>query len=402
MFKPKDNAGFVLLCDRKGVLQKLLYDELHIGKQLAFGKSFLQLIDVESVKTARKFIDALPTDKPVFDIALWFPFDGKRMFMQFAAYAYEDDFVIVGAKSKIDVIRICHKLLQWHFEDIEAKRHALTVNDRVAADREAELLTHVNELKREMIVLQAELHEKTEALRPAYSNVQLKAAGQQLDELRASVKQLKTELAAQTQLVYTLQCTQEDWQAAFHFTPTALCIVSLPDGKFVAANDHFRRLSGYTREQLRGLLLTNLLSLESLDGSANGDPHATPPSEFDAYVQMRAKDKPIRSVRACLQNLSFDGQPCMLVSVHELNMLQVLQLNPPSPAPADEPSSAAATEGNADNKSAPDADIASTTHAEIDEFLQRVSAQLEQSYAQLIAQAVTLRERASLLESETA
>lgn len=80
-------AGIALVYTFQGTLVRVLRDDLGLGKRVALGQEFSQLVDHGSVDKAGRFLAALQANQAAFDWELYIPIGSEAISLHFAGSA---------------------------------------------------------------------------------------------------------------------------------------------------------------------------------------------------------------------------------------------------------------------------------------------------------------------------
>lgn len=119
--------------------------------------------------------------------------------------------------------------------------------------------------------------------------------------------------------VERLKTSEERFQKLFRWTPTASCVTTLAEGRFIDANEAFERRYGYTRTELMGQTATDLgfwenpqerkRLVEQLQGGG---------SVRGALSRFRAKSGEFKASLYSAEMIQLDGQTCLLAVFDDL------------------------------------------------------------------------------------
>ncbi|MGE5421649.1 MAG: PocR ligand-binding domain-containing protein, partial [Ignavibacteriales bacterium] len=121
------------------------------------------------------------------------------------------------------------------------------------------------------------------------------------------------DITESTKMQEALRLSEEQFSKAFNLSPNAESISSLIDGRFIAVNDSFCNIVGYTREEIMGS------TSESLDVWLNKSDRQfvrhmiltdQPIKDMEIYFQRKAVESWIGLYSAV--KLIIDGEPCLL------------------------------------------------------------------------------------------
>jgi PAS domain S-box-containing protein len=123
----------------------------------------------------------------------------------------------------------------------------------------------------------------------------------------------------QDRLIEDLTQSQQHFQALFNWTPSAVGISTVAEGRFCIVNDGFSRLTGYTREEVIGRTTLELgLWADPLE-------RATVLREIreQGYLHnqeglLRTKSGEIRSLMVSVDSIQLGSTPCLIYLAHDI------------------------------------------------------------------------------------
>jgi two-component system, cell cycle sensor histidine kinase and response regulator CckA len=134
---------------------------------------------------------------------------------------------------------------------------------------------------------------------------------QLLDESRAATDQV---IAAN----HSLQRSEERFSKVFHFSPVAIGIAALADGRFIDVNQHFVELTGHPHDEIVGG------STSGLDVWSDAETRASIIQTLHKHQPIRdmeatchARDGAIRQVLFSAELIDLSGKPCALVMFYD-------------------------------------------------------------------------------------
>jgi len=123
----------------------------------------------------------------------------------------------------------------------------------------------------------------------------------------------------QDRLIEDLTQSQQHFQTLFNWTPSAVGISTVAEGRFCNVNDGFSRLTGYTREEVIGRTTLELgLWVDPLE-------RATVLREIleQGYLHnqeglLRTKSGEIRSLMVSVDSIQLGSTPCLIYQAHDI------------------------------------------------------------------------------------
>lgn len=108
---------------------------------------------------------------------------------------------------------------------------------------------------------------------------------------------------------------EERFTKAFEASPIALCITDLQTGRFIAANNSFVEVLGFSREEMKGKTTVELNIWLTPQDRENTIPKLVSGQKRSELVQLRAKNGEIRHVRVFAELINWAGESGMLTSM---------------------------------------------------------------------------------------
>ena len=167
---PPPGSGIVVLCDRQGIIEKVVHDGLGLTSRLAVGQPFAATIGVHGghplereVELAERFMETLRDSGYAFGWEIQVPVQGNLMVLNFIGGATNDGVLIVGKVAHSGGSRLIEELMRINNEtlnDLRAtvKQAALSSQARIANDDQ--LLAELSLANNEVITAQRELAKK--------------------------------------------------------------------------------------------------------------------------------------------------------------------------------------------------------------------------------------------------
>jgi PAS domain S-box-containing protein len=116
-----------------------------------------------------------------------------------------------------------------------------------------------------------------------------------------------------------LQLSKQDFSRAFLSSPTAVCINTVAEGRFLDVNDAWERVAGYPREEVIGRTTLELqVWAETKDREelrrliAAGRPVSAREARF------RRKDGALLETLLSVERIGFGGEPCLISTIIDI------------------------------------------------------------------------------------
>jgi two-component system, OmpR family, sensor kinase len=163
----KNPLGLVLLCDEKGVIEKVIRDDFKISDENTTGKTFSSFFSKESVPKALDFILSVKKNSVVFDYSLTARVDNDLFPLYFTGFFVDQKVWVVGAATPSSSLKFINQLQQINNEQANYIR-SLVKNNYSLQENQPEndnrLLDELSHLNNELINLQRELSKKNAEL----------------------------------------------------------------------------------------------------------------------------------------------------------------------------------------------------------------------------------------------
>jgi PAS domain S-box-containing protein len=123
----------------------------------------------------------------------------------------------------------------------------------------------------------------------------------------------------QARLVEDLSRSQQHFQALFNWTPSAVGISTLTEGRFIDVNEGFSRLTGYTREEVIGRTTLELgLWVDPSERAIVLREMQEQGYLHNREGRLRTKSGEIRSLMVSLHSIQLGSTPCLIYLGHDI------------------------------------------------------------------------------------
>ena len=123
----------------------------------------------------------------------------------------------------------------------------------------------------------------------------------------------------QTRLIEDLTRSQQHFQSLFNWTPSAVGISTVAEGRFIDVNEGFSRLTGYTREEVIGRTTLELgLWADPSERAIVLQELQKQGSLHNREGRLRTKSGEIRSLMISLHPIQLGSTPCLIYLGHDI------------------------------------------------------------------------------------
>lgn len=161
------SEGFAVLCDRQGNVRHLLHDSIGIESGVEAGCPFTRLIERQSMRKALSMLVELRREGAAFDWELAVPWDGGTIVLHFAGLQVNGDILIVGSRSRVEVMAFYEDLMKINNEQMNTLRRLSKARVEVSRQRDRQdqdVYEELSRLNNELVNLQRELSQKNARL----------------------------------------------------------------------------------------------------------------------------------------------------------------------------------------------------------------------------------------------
>lgn len=165
--KDKKTLGLVLLCDEKGVIEKVIRDDFEISGENTARKIFSSFFKKESVPKALDFILSVKRNSVVFDYSLTAKGGDDAFPLYFTGFFVDQKVWVVGAATPSSSLKFINQLQQINNEQANYIRSLVKNNYSFQENQtknDERLLDELSHLNNELINLQRELSKKNAEL----------------------------------------------------------------------------------------------------------------------------------------------------------------------------------------------------------------------------------------------
>ncbi len=152
--------GLALLCDRAGVIQKILCDDIFTASPLRAEHAFAEWVDWGSREKLNYMLAEVNAHGSAFDWELNVPIQGQLRTLYFLGVLYGASVLMVATRNRDGILQFYDELMRINNEQFNALRSALkdqTVWTLTQDQRDNGLYDELSRLNNELITLQREL-----------------------------------------------------------------------------------------------------------------------------------------------------------------------------------------------------------------------------------------------------
>jgi len=179
-------SGIVLLCDEKGLILKVIHDDIGLIQTNPVGKLFAHFVDAESLAKSLDFLLEIKTKKLAFNCPISLKTGQSLIKLGFTGALLDEKLFIIGQGNSSETIEFVDWLQQINNEQANEIRHLYKKATKTSANSQTSDATVFDELSRlnnELINLQRELSKKNMELEKL-NNLKTKFLGMASHDLR--------------------------------------------------------------------------------------------------------------------------------------------------------------------------------------------------------------------------
>ncbi len=167
MKTPPEDRGLALLCDARGLVVRLLRDDINLAPRVPVGSPLVDLVDPAVRRKVSLFLGELLLQQATYDWEITVPVDGIPVLLHFAGARVDDGFLVVVARSRNGLTHINEELMLINNEQTNALRSALkelSLRQRQNPAEATGLYDDLSRVNNELANLQRELARKNAEL----------------------------------------------------------------------------------------------------------------------------------------------------------------------------------------------------------------------------------------------
>ncbi|MBX3331248.1 MAG: PAS domain S-box protein [Nitrospira sp.] len=133
------------------------------------------------------------------------------------------------------------------------------------------------------------------------------------------ITERKRDEQAKSLLIKNLSRSQQHFQTLFNWTPSAVGISTVAEGRFLDVNDAFSRLTGYKREEMIGRTTVELgLWADPSERATVIRELQEQGSLHNREGLLRTKSGEIRALMVSVDSIQFEATPCLIYLAHDI------------------------------------------------------------------------------------
>ncbi len=160
--------GIAVLCDKDGLLKRILRDDLHIGGAISPDRSLMSLIQAGDRSKLEQFVAEIKAHRAAFGWELNLQVGETVTPLYFAGSRVENQLLLVGMVSHAGLaVHFYEELMRINNEQLNSLRNALkelSLQSRTQAGRDQQLYDELTRLNNELVTTQRELAKKNTEL----------------------------------------------------------------------------------------------------------------------------------------------------------------------------------------------------------------------------------------------
>lgn len=153
-------TGLAWVCDRAGVIQHILWDDLSSTAADALGQTVIDRVDADSRDKAGYLLAEIQTQGAAFDWELNVPVGSRVVMLHFSGVTNGDSLVLLAARNRNDLVQLSEELMRVNNEQVNALRAVIkdqTAQALIQDNRDHGVYDELTRLNNDLIGLQREL-----------------------------------------------------------------------------------------------------------------------------------------------------------------------------------------------------------------------------------------------------
>jgi two-component system, OmpR family, sensor kinase len=160
-------GGAALLCDRDGVVLRVIHDDLGATGQVQPGRTFMTLLDAASLGKAMAFLQTVRSQGAAYDWEMNARLGQELVTLHFAGGSLGESILIAASRSRNGAARLYEELMRINNDQANALRAALkegSLAPRTGAEQSTGAYDELARLNNELLTLQRELAKRNHEL----------------------------------------------------------------------------------------------------------------------------------------------------------------------------------------------------------------------------------------------
>jgi C4-dicarboxylate-specific signal transduction histidine kinase len=190
-------SGIALRCDEGGTIRSVVHDKLGLTDRCEPGRPFIAVVDDGSLEKARYFLNAVREDGAAFDWEMNVPLTEQIATLHFAGTWVDGDLLIIGAKSRNEVVELYEELMRIQNEQMNTLRAVVKdqmMLSQTATERDTNVYEELTRLNNELANAQRELAQRNARLERMETELQ-RYANHLEDLVAEKIRELEMERA---------------------------------------------------------------------------------------------------------------------------------------------------------------------------------------------------------------
>jgi C4-dicarboxylate-specific signal transduction histidine kinase len=190
-------SGIAVRCDGSGTIRSIVHDELGLAERCVPGQSFTTIIDDGSMEKARYFLDSIRKEGAAFDWEMNVLLAEQIATLHFAGTRVDEDLLIIGAKSRNEIVQLYEELMRIQNEQMNTLRAVVKdqmMLSQTTTQRDANVYDELTRLNNELANAQRELAQRNARLERMETELQ-RYADHLEDLVEEKIRELEMERA---------------------------------------------------------------------------------------------------------------------------------------------------------------------------------------------------------------
>ncbi len=162
-----EDLGLALVCDARGIIVRLMRDDINLASRVPVGSPLADLVDPAVRSKAALFLNELRLRQAAYDWEITVPCESGLLPLHFAGACVEEGFLVVVARTRQGLTRINDEMMLINNEQANALRAALkdlSLRERQNPTQDLGIYDNLSRVNNELANLQRELAKKNAEL----------------------------------------------------------------------------------------------------------------------------------------------------------------------------------------------------------------------------------------------